>query len=142
MARPDEELRETSDALLASLDRLADLEAEKRRLPPDDPRLVDVATEVQDLASEILESATRQTGLVETAHVMAMTDEPGAPTQAIDAAYRELHNILDDWRAAERQLVHAPAGSSQAADALTRSRELRDEYQRAFDEARRQLEPG
>jgi hypothetical protein len=136
---PDEELRQTSDALLTSLDRLAALEAVKRRLMPDDPRLMEVATEVHDLAAEILASAARQSGLAETAHVMAMTDEPDAPTEPIAAGHRELHDILDDWRAAERTLAHAPAGSDEAAEAIVRARDLRLEYRHAFD-ARRQQE--
>jgi hypothetical protein len=133
----EEGLRDASDTLLASLDRLAELETEKRQLQPDDPRLIEVAGEVEGLAAQVLEVATVQSHLVETVHVMTMTDEPDAPSGPIDPAPRTLYEILAEWRAAERALAEAPPGSTEAADALVRARDLRAEYQRAYQEADR-----
>jgi hypothetical protein len=138
----EDRLRDSSDTLVAALDRLSALEAEKRRLLPDDPRLLAVAGEIEDLAAEVLQTATAQSDLVETVHVMAMTDDPGAPTGPIGSTHRPLHDILDDWRAAERALADAPPGSTKAAEALVRTRDLRDEYQRGFQEAQRASRDG
>ena len=137
LSTSEAQLRAASDTLVRNLDRMAALEAEKRTLLPDDPRLVTIANEVQDLASGILETATVQSDLVETGHVMAMTDSQGAPSRSIDATPRALHEILDEWRAAERDFAQAPSGSAEAVDALLRARGLRAEYQRSFEEARR-----
>jgi hypothetical protein len=139
---PETELRAASDALLTSLDRLATLEEEKRQLPPDDPRLVALANEVEALAAEVLETANVQSHLAETAHVMAMTDAPDAPSRPIASVHRSLHDILRDWRAAERSLAQAAPGTGEAAAALARAGELRAEYQRAYEDTRRAVPEG
>jgi hypothetical protein len=141
MSLPESELRATSDSLLSALDRLAAVEADKRALPPDDPKIVELAREVQVLASVVLAAATDEAALAETAHVMAQTDQPDAPSKPIDAVPRSLQAILDDWRAAERDLADAPPGSLEAAEAQARSRAYRSEYQRAFEEVTRERAP-
>jgi len=45
-------LRETSDALLRDLDVLSNIEEEKRSLQPGDPRLVSLATRIEEIAQE------------------------------------------------------------------------------------------
>jgi len=137
VSSPEAELRATSDTLVTSLDRLAALEAEKRRLLPDDPRLLELATEVEGLAAEVLQIAEVQSRLVEMTHVMAMTDEPDAPSGPIEPS-RTPHDILEEWRAAERRLTEAPPGSPEAAEALVRARQLRADYQRAYQQTRRE----
>jgi hypothetical protein len=73
---------------------------------------------------------------------MAQTGEPDAPTLPIEATHRPLHEILDDWRTAERDLAVAEPGSIEAAEAQMRVHTSRQEYQRAFDEARRRGDGG
>jgi hypothetical protein len=137
VSSPEAELRAASDTLVTSLDRLAVLEAEKRRLQPDDPRLLELASEVEVLAAEVLQVAEVQSQLVETTHVMSMTDEGEAPSGPIGGVGRTPHDILEEWRAAERSLTEAPPGSPEAAEALVRARQLRAEYQRAYQDTRR-----
>ena len=132
------ELQAASDTLLTTLDRLAALEAETRTLTPDDPRLLEVADEIEGLAAEVYRVARAQGHISEVAQVMALTDAPDTPAGPIEAADRHLHQVLDDWRAAERELASAPPGSPAAADARTRARELRGEYRRAYKDARRE----
>jgi hypothetical protein len=143
--KPEDDLREASTALrgastalLTTLDRLVDLEAQKRQLEPDDPRLPDIAAEVQSLAAEVLEVATVQSHIVEATHVMETADDPTGPGEPIEQAHRAAHDILEDWRQAERQLVEAGPGSAEAMEALVRTRDLRLEYQRAFEAALRE----
>jgi hypothetical protein len=136
-SRPDDALRHGSDTVLKALDRLTALEAEKRRLEPDDPRILEVADEVAGLAAELLEVAKDQSHITETAHVMATTGEPEAPSGPIDESPRAPHDILEEWRAAERALTVAPPGSPEAAEAHVRARELRAEYQRAYQASQR-----
>ena len=141
VSSPEAQLRAASDTLVTSLDRLAALEAEKRRLEPDDPRLLELASEVEGLAAEVLEVAEVQSQLAETTHVMAMTDERDAPTGPIEGITRSPHDILEEWRSAERRLTEAPPGSPEAAEALVRTRQLRAEYQRAYQQTRRETPP-
>ena len=138
LSTAESELRTASDAFLSSLDRLAALESEKRQLPPNDPRLIELANEVEALAAQVLQVANVQSHLAETAHVMTMTDAPGAPAKPIETIPRSPHTILEEWRAAERALAEAEPGSAEAAKALVRARALRSEYQRAFHDVRRE----
>jgi hypothetical protein len=125
-------LRAVSDALLERLDLLAALEIEKRGLGPDDPRLVEVAEIVRDLAGDVLEYATTESDLTEVVHAMASSDEPDAPTRSLEQeGPRPLHVIVDEWRAAMRLLAAAPPASAQAARATIATRELRAEFERA-----------
>ena len=142
MSTPESQLRGTSDSFLSSLDRLSVLEAEKRQLAPDDPRIVELADEVERLAARVLQTANTQSALAQTAHVMAMTDEPDAPARPIAASRRALHDILEEWRLAERSLAEADPGSAEAAEALVRARDLRLEYQRAYQDALREDRKG
>ena len=132
------ELRAASDTLRTTLDRLAALEAETRTLTPHDPRLLEAADEIEALAAEVYRVARAQGHISEVAHVMALPEAPDAPTGPFEAADHHLHQVLDDWRAAERELASAPPGSAQAADARLRARELRGEYRRAYEDARRE----
>jgi hypothetical protein len=136
VSTPESELRATSDVLLRALDELAALESEKRTLAPDDPRFPEVASQVETLATTVMRMAALEKQLADTAHVMAQTGEPDAPTLPIDATHRPLHEILDDWRTAERDLAQTEPGSIEAAEAQMRVHTWRQEYRRAFDEAR------
>jgi hypothetical protein len=133
----ESELRATSDVLLRALDELAALESEKRALAPDDPRFPAMASRVEALAVTVMRMATLEKELAESGYVMAQTDEPDAPTLPIEATPRPLHEILEAWRTAERDLAATEPGSIEAAEARMRVHTWRQEYRRAFDEARR-----
>lgn len=132
-------LRATSDALIADLDELARLEREKRLLALDDPRLSDLSERIEALAGRVLASTTLEQDLSEAARVEASAEAPSAPDQTIeDTPPREIHTILDEWRAAERRAAQAAPRSSEAARAAIEVQRLRLEYQ----QARRRAETG
>ena len=137
----ERELRDTSDSLMRALDELHALEARKRLEPVGSPQFVDLARKVEDLALEVLRRSEREESLAETT---GERREAGGgvsqPIESISALPRELPVILGEWRDAERRLVAADAGSTDAAAAAADVRSLREEYRMAF-EARNQAEP-
>ena len=129
-------LRATSDALIADLDELARLEREKRLLALDDPRLSDLSERIEALAARVLTSTALEQDLSEAAQVEASAKAPSAPDQTIEGTPpREIHTILDEWRAAERRAAQAAPRSSEAARAALEVQRLRLEYQRARQRA-------
>lgn len=129
-------LRATSDALIADLDELSRLEREKRLLPLDDPRLSDLSERIEALAARVLTSTALEQDLTEAAQVEASAKAPSAPDQTIEnTTPREIHTILDEWRAAERRAAQAAPRSSEAAQAALEVQRLRLEYQRARQRA-------
>jgi hypothetical protein len=125
MSLPDD-LRATSDALLRDLEALGVLEEEKRTLPLDDPRLVEIAEQVESIAGRVLERTERQTILSRAAAA-----EP-ASGSSIDDVRRPIATILADWREVERRAVQAPEGSAEAAELEVLSLRLRQECREAF----------
>jgi hypothetical protein len=130
-------LRETSDALMRDLEVLAALEQEKRGLEPGDPRLVDLAGKIQEIANRVLASSIREHQLTQAGNVLIATGSAAAPTRTIEETPRAAAEILAEWREAERRLADADPDSAEAAEARALADALRDEYQRAYDEASR-----
>ena len=123
----ESELRVTSDAFLARLDRLHELEAEKRLLTPGSDRMVALAAEVEELVRDVLDVASSQLDLAHKAEgVPALR-----PIEAIPP--RDAPEILADWRAAERRLNSAQPGSADEDTARADIERLRAEYSRAFE---------
>lgn len=131
-------LRETSDALLRDLDVLAVIEEEKRTLEPGDPRLVELATRVEEIAQRVLAGTVRQRELTQVAHAQVTAGGPNVPDASINDVPRSIQSILSDWRDAERRAVAAEAGSAEAAEADALVARLREEYRRAHEAARSQ----
>jgi hypothetical protein len=132
-------LRETSDALLRDLDVLVTIEEEKRTLVPGDPRLVELAQRINQIAARVLTSAGRQRKLTETASAEIAAGAPTAPGQPIESTPRPIQAILTEWRDAERRAMAAPSGSAEQAEADALVDRLRDEYRSAHEAARRTL---
>lgn len=65
MADLEDDLRATSDSLMRDLDRMRQLEEEKRGLPPDDPRLVELATEIEGLSERTQTTSAAQREIAE-----------------------------------------------------------------------------
>jgi transposase len=127
----------TSDALLSDLEALEELERRKRGLQPDDPQLVDTARQVETIARRLLGQSVRQRELTSVVSDMTQAGHPDAPQQTIDATPREIHQILADWREAERRARAVPDGSAEAKAASADIERLREEYRAAHDSARR-----
>ncbi|HSL77345.1 MAG TPA: hypothetical protein VK867_10380 [Candidatus Limnocylindrales bacterium] len=125
MADP-QALRHTSDALLAQLSELEELERTKRALQPGSRAQVRLSRRVESLARKVLSIAGQQTDLVET--IAEMADETSGHQT------REPHVILSEWRVAERAMEAEKPGSSAWQSARADVDRLRAEYRRAFTE--------
>jgi hypothetical protein len=138
----ESELRQASDALLANLDRLRELEQEKRHVPLDSERLVALAEEIELLASTVLRTTDRQTDLAKLT-AAEIGNETVDPTATIDstAPARDVHAVLAEWRDAERRLADLAADSTEAAVARAEIATLREEYRRAHDAVARRTSP-
>jgi hypothetical protein len=119
-------LRHTSDALLAQLSELEELERTKRALEPGSRAQVRLSRRVESLARKVLNIAGQQTDIVET--IAEMADE------ASSHLAREPHAILAEWRVAERAMEAEPPGSGAWERARADVDRLRAEYRRAFTE--------
>jgi hypothetical protein len=125
------ELRRASDQFMQRLDRLHELETRKRELPPDQPEFVRLAREIEDLSRALLWSGGQQVELAEEVHREAKTGNSSVDQPIRDTPpKRDAVTILADWRAAERRLAAASAGSKEERDARADSERLRDEYRR------------
>lgn len=122
------DLRATSDALLRDLEALTVLEEEKRSLPLDDPRLLEIAEQVEVIAARVLAGTQRQTVLSQAA-----ADEPADGTSIGDVR-RPLAAILAEWREVERRGAAAPEGSAEAAEIEVLTARLREEYREAYSQ--------
>jgi hypothetical protein len=129
-------LRETSDALLRDLEILSTIEEEKRQLEPGDPRLVQLASRIEEIAQRVLVGSVRQRQLTEVVITQVEAGSPDAPEAPIEDTRRPMQAILADWRDAERQAAAAAPGSADAAEAEALVNRLRDEYRRAHEAAR------
>jgi hypothetical protein len=130
-------LRRTSDTLLRDLEALLELEEEKRTIDPGDPRLVDLASQIEQIAKRVLASSTSQRAQTQLIHALTETGSPAAPDATIEETPRSMEAILAAWRQAERQLDAAEPGSAEATEAQVLVDRLREEYRRAHEEATR-----
>jgi len=129
-------LRQTSDSLLRDLDILATIEEEKRSLEPGDPRLVQLAERIEEIAKRVLVGSVRQRQLTEVVTTQVELASPNAPDTSIEDTPRSIQAILSEWREAERRVAAAPVDSAEAAEAQALVAQLRDEYRRAHEAAR------
>jgi hypothetical protein len=131
----EQELKSTSDALLRILDRLHDLEAEKRDLPTGSRRFVELASQIDDLAIQVLRRTEREEELAEDMEARREAGGGlGRPINDLATSRRSLVEILEDWRTAERRLAAADPGSAESSEAASRVRQLREEYRLANEE--------
>lgn len=136
MQSASDALRSVSDALMRDLEALLNAEQEKRNVAPDDPRLVTLAAEVDQIARRVLGLTGRQQDIAEVVHEQAVEGGVDAPTEPIEETHRPIGLILAEWRTAERDVAAAAPGSAEAETARAIAERLREEYRRAY-EARR-----
>ena len=130
------ELHATSDALLASLDRLRELEMEKRHTALESPRLVELSEEIERLAATVLGASDVQTDLARLAHgLVEKGDLSGKQTIETMDDTRDVHTVLAEWRDTERQLSETDSASPAATRLRAQIEMLRSEYRRAHDAA-------
>lgn len=122
-------LRETSDTLMARLDRLYELESRKRELQPDRPEFVRLAREIEDLSRALLYTSGVEVELAEALHADVKAGDADADVSIRDTPpKRDAVGVLAEWRAAERRLQAAPAGSADESEAREQVERLRAEY--------------
>jgi hypothetical protein len=136
-----EALRATSDALLRDLEVLGAIEEEKRTIPAGDPRLIELAARIEQVAHRLLGRSTDQRELSEAAHEEVRAGVVDAAV-AIEETPRPMAAILADWRQAERRSAALEPDSPDATEAVALVDALRKEYRRAFDAAQRAEETG
>ena len=125
------DLRQASDVFMQRLDRLHDLETRKRELQPDEPEFVRLTREIEDLSRALLWSGGQQVELAEAVHHEAKANDVAVDQSIRDTPpKRDAVAILAEWRAAERRLSAAEAGSSDETEARAETERLRDEYRR------------
>ena len=130
MTDASEQLRTASDQLLRDLETLGELEEEKRTLSPDEPRMLELAAQIRELAARVLGDSKAQEILAQV--VSAHSEIEPAP--AIEETPRSIPAVLAAWREAERQLADALPESPEAEVARRRVEQLRAEYRRASRE--------
>jgi hypothetical protein len=131
-----EALRTTSDALLRDLEVLGAIEEEKRTIPAGDPRLVELAARVEQIAHRLLGWTSDQRQLAEAAHENVTAGAVDAAV-AIEETPRPMATILADWREAERRSAATEPDTADATEAAALVEALRKEYRRAFEAAQR-----
>jgi hypothetical protein len=131
------ELRATSDLMLLDLDALGDLEEQKRVTPHGDPKLIDLAGRIEEIAQRVLVSSRRQRELTE-AVTQDVESGAGEPATTIEGM-RSVTALITDWREAERAAGESAVGSRERADAEAMVDRFREEYRLAFEAARRNV---
>lgn len=129
-------LRATSDQLMLAISEVDARERRKRGQRPGEQAFLELARAVRIAAEVVLELARQE----ERTAVEIERESRTAllpPIERMTPA-KELAHILDEWRAVEKRLVGAEAGSPEAEELMTEFERLRDAYAEALD-ARRKL---
>ena len=132
------QLRGTSDQLLLAIQTVALLEQQKRGLPFGDDRFPGMARAVREAAQAVLDFSVAEESEAARIHETSAVDADATTTIATTQPAASLADILEEWRAVERRLAEAPAGSSEAIALLDAFERLRVRYADALaDEVRR-----
>ena len=122
-----QQVRSDSDAWLAMVDTLRELEQRKRTFGPGTPEFFALARQVEDLVKIVFELSQRQAAASAAGIATGAGTEP---VEEIDAP-RAIRAILDEWSEAERRLSFAAPDSTEFIEALTQAERLRAEYKAA-----------
>jgi hypothetical protein len=128
--RIEEHLRAASDAILLLLTEVGQLERHKRGIPPGDPRFDEVARSVRVAAQALAEFTEHEETWARIATDGRTDIEPIAQSEAAPSTAE----ILDRWRAVERQLDDLEPGSPESVRLFAEFERLRDEYLGVFRE--------
>lgn len=124
----EEHLRGASDAILLLLTEIGQLERHKRGIPPAEDRFDEIARSVR-VAAQALADFTKQEEDWATA---ATADRIDLDTIAEAESSESLTEILERWRAVERQLDDTEPGTPESVRLFAQFERLRDEYMAAF----------
>ena len=123
-----EHLRGASDAILLLVTEAGQLERHKRRISPGEARFDEVARSVRVVAQTLADFAQSEERWAQLA-TDGRTD-----LETIEAADNlpRLANVLERWRAIERQLDDVEPGSPAAIRLFAEFERVRDEYMEVF----------
>ena len=124
----EEHLRAASDAILLLLTEIGQLEQHKRQIPPGEDRFDEVARSVRAVAQSLAEFTEEQ----ETWGGVATADRDDLATIEQSANAQSMAEILERWRAVERQLDSLQPGSPEAIRLFAEFERIRGEYMTAF----------
>jgi hypothetical protein len=126
----EEHLRAASDAILLLLTEVGQLERHKRAIPPGESRFDEVARAVRIAAVALADFTKQQEHWAQ----VATADRDDLAT--IDDAQNgpAIAEILQRWRAIERQLDTVAPGSPEAVRLFAEFERARDDYMVAFEE--------
>jgi hypothetical protein len=126
----EEHLRAASDAILLLLTEIGQLERHKRGIPPGEPRFDEVARSIRVAAQGLAEFTEHEEAWARTATDGRTDIEPIAQSEAAP----NTAEILERWRAVERQLDDLEPGSPESVRLFAEFERLRDEYLAVFRE--------
>jgi hypothetical protein len=126
----EEHLRAASDAILLLLTEVGQLERHKRGIPPGEPRFDEVARSVRVAAQALAEFTEYEETWARIATDGRTDIEPITESEAAPRAAE----ILERWRAIERQLDDLEPGSPESIRLFGEFERLRDEYLALFRE--------
>ena len=124
----EEHLRAASDAIMLLLTEVGQMERHKRTIPPGEARFDDVAEAVRIAATSLAEFTEYEEQWARIAtdgrtDIETITNSENAPALA---------EILERWRAIERQLDTVEPGSPEAMRLFGEFQRAREEYMTAF----------
>jgi len=128
--RIEEHLRAASDGILLLLTEVGQLERHKRGIPPGEPRFDEVARSVRVAAQALAEFTEYEETWARIATDGRTDIEPISRSEATPSTAE----ILERWRAVERQLDDLEPGSPESVRLFAEFERLRDEYLGAFRE--------
>jgi hypothetical protein len=123
-------LRATSDQLVLANAEVDARERRKRGMRPGEQAFLELARAVRIAAEVVVELARQE----ERTALEIERESRGTllpPIERMTPA-KELASILDEWRAVEKRLVHAAAGTPEAEELMTEFERLRDAYAQAL----------
>ncbi|HET7473400.1 MAG TPA: hypothetical protein VFJ71_09765 [Candidatus Limnocylindrales bacterium] len=123
----EHEIRATSDHTIAIIERLGQIEHDKRGVALGSPEFISMAAEVERLSRLLFRWSGFQMQLAtESASAVSRGDIPAEPLAAVQP--RPLDRVLALWREAQIRLELAKPGSPEADAAATDIERLREEY--------------
>jgi len=126
----EEHLREASDAILLLQSEVGQLERHKREIPPGEPRFDEIARSIRVAAQALAEFTEYEEAWARIATDGRTDIETISQSEKTPAT----NEILERWRAIERQLDRAEPGSPEAVRLFAEFERTRDEYMAVFRE--------
>jgi hypothetical protein len=127
-------LRATSDQLMLAVSEVDARERRKRGRRPGEDAFLELARAVR-IAAEVVVELARQEERTALEIERESRGQLLPPIEHMTPA-KELGHILDEWRAVEKRLVDAEAGSDDAEALMTEFERLRDAYAEALKSRR------